>query len=390
MLDRNSNSIHTRPMLLLALRQLQLDPMRSSLTALALSAALSVIIVLEGFESGLYAQLRHVVAARQTDLYVMQAGVANLIATRSNLPQLTRQDIEAISGVKAAHPLTAVAVIYDQGKRKSPVFLFVYDTLGGPVRLQEGRPASSGSEIVIDRSMASAYSLQLGDTVEIADYEFSLVGIAEEERALFTSFGFITYDGLIDFYLDSDIAADLSTFPLLSYLLVEVVDNANPREVALRIEEAVKHVDVYTTEQMMRNDVQLGRDLFGPILGLLTGVAYLIGLLVVGLILYADVNGRLNQYGVLKALGFGNGALVRLVWAQSTLLLLFALPVGWLWAEGTGQLIERFAPIYRVDTSELLALLRIGIAGFVFAVIGSVLPLHLITKLDPTLVFRNG
>lgn len=377
-------------MLQLALRQLQHNFTRSLLTTLALSSAVAVIIVLEGFEWGLYNQLRQVVAARQADLYVVQAGVANLIATRSTLPQLSREQIEAIEGVREAHPLTALSVIYRQAGTKSAIFLFVYDTQGGPQRIVEGRPIEEGDEIVLDRSLTFQYDLRLGDTIEIAEFEFTLAGITAEEVALFTPLGFITYDGLIDFYLDSDIAADLSTFPLLSYLLVEVDRGADPAQVAQRIDQHVELVDVYTPAEMMRNDEALGRDLFGPVIRLLIGIAYLIGLLLVGLIIHTDVSGRLRQYGVLKALGFGSGALLRLMWWQSALLLLAALPLGWLLAQATGLLIEYLVPLYRVDTTVTATLLRTGLAGLLFALLGPLLPIRRVARLDASVAFRSG
>ena len=120
-------------------RQLRFDVVRSVLTTTALAAVVAVILVLEGFYAGLLQQLRSAVLDRQADLIATQAGVANMIATRSILPQFSRANVEAIEGVAAAHPLTGISIIYEQEDERTPVFLFIQDTLGGPGRLRPGR-----------------------------------------------------------------------------------------------------------------------------------------------------------------------------------------------------------------------------------------------------------
>ena len=55
-------------MLRLALRQLQLDPVRASLTVIALGSVLCVILVLKGFEQGQYYQNSRIVLNRNADL----------------------------------------------------------------------------------------------------------------------------------------------------------------------------------------------------------------------------------------------------------------------------------------------------------------------------------
>ena len=92
----------------LAYRQLRLEAVRTLLTSFALGAVFAVILVLGGFELGQYAQLQKAVLDRGADLIVAQAGVSNMIAVRSTLPQLSRRHVEAVDGVSSAHPLTAL------------------------------------------------------------------------------------------------------------------------------------------------------------------------------------------------------------------------------------------------------------------------------------------
>lgn len=371
-------------------RQLAYEPFRTLLTGAAIASALAVILLLEGFQSGLLIQLKNVALNRGADLIVTQAGVSNFTASRSLLPQVSRQQIEAVDGVVEAYPITMVPIIYEQqGYRKSPVFFVVYDVVGGPSKLKAGRAPEKPREIVIDESLAVLYDLNVGDPFVVADFEFRISGIAERASALFTAFAFIKYDDMIDFFFDSDLVGDISNLPLLSFLLLELQPGADRDAVATAIATAQSDGDVFTPEQLAGNDIELGRTLFGPIMGVLIGAGYLIALLVVGMIMFAAVHARLRNFGVMKALGFPNRSLVKGMVLESLLMVLLAFPLALLLAQGGAWFIETSVPLYLVPVMETVPLLRTFFAALLLAVIGAYLPYRLIAKLDPAIVFRS-
>ena len=371
-------------------RQLAYEPFRTLLTGAAIASALAVILLLEGFQSGLLIQLKNVALNRGADLIVTQAGVSNFTASRSLLPQVSRQQIEAVDGVVEAYPITMVPIIYEQqGYRKSPVFFVVYDVVGGPSKLKAGRAPEKPREIVIDESLAVLYDLNVGDPFVVADFEFRISGIAERASALFTAFAFIKYDDMIDFFFDSDLVGDISNLPLLSFLLLELQPGADRDAVATAIATAQSDGDVFTPEQLAGNDIELGRTLFGPIMGVLIGAGYLIALLVVGMIMFAAVHARLRNFGVMKALGFPNRSLVKGMVLESLVMVLLAFPLALLLAQGGAWFIETSVPLYLVPVMETVPLLRTFFAALLLAVIGAYLPYRLIAKLDPAIVFRS-
>ncbi len=376
-------------MIRLVFRQLQINLQRTILTVIALASVVAVILVLEGFYAGMLEQLRNAVISRQADLIVTQAGVANMTTARSILPQFTRAEVEAVPGVAVAHPLTGISVIYENAARHTPMFLFVYDRGGGPSNLVEGRTPTEAREIAIDRSVSKKYGLHVGDPFIISDFEFKISGITSGAAAFFTPFGFARYDDLIDFYFESDIAADISTFPLLSFLLVDVSPGMDRKEVAAAIEDAVEDGDVFLPSELAASDEALGRVLFGPIMGLMVGVAYIIGVLVTTIIMFAAIHGRRSDLGVLKAVGFTTGFLASSVIAEALLLAVVAIPLGILLALLIGAAIESIAPLYVILAAEPTPLLRTSAACIAFAVLGALLPIQLIRRVDPGLVFRN-
>ena len=372
-----------------ALKQIRMDLLRSLLTLSGIAAVISVILVLEGFEQGLYSQLRASVLARGGDLIATQAGVSNMAAVRSVIPQLAREQVEAVPGVQTAHPLTGLSVIYEKDGRKNALFLVVYDTAGGPEHVNKGHIINGDRQIVIDHSLAELYGLETGDDLTVSGFDFEIVGITAPNAAMFTPYAFTTFDTLIDFYFESSLAADLSAFPLVSYFLIDIETGADRLAVASKIEAAVPEVDVFTPGVLAQRDAALGQSIFGAIIGALVAVAYLTGVLVVGLFTFAAVSSRTRDMGVLKALGFRSRALLGAIFVETAILTILAIPLGIALAYGITSVVHAVSPIYLVLPAESAPLLRTILACGVFAVIGALAPFRLIKNLEPAMVFQT-
>lgn len=376
-------------MLELALRQLKFDPLHAVLVTLAISAAVAVTLILRGFEQGLYVQSEQVVLDRGGQLILTQAGVSNFLAVRSSLPQLPRQQVESIDGVVSAHPMTGFWVIYGPVGNKFPLLLLVYDTLGGPTHLVEGAPTQDGRGAIIDIGLSKRFGLKPGDPLVISDFTFHVAGVTTGSSALFSTFAFVTYDGMIDLFLESEIAPDISTFPLLSFLLVETEPGADIELVRQTIEEKVATVDALLPGEVAANDVALGKELFGPIMGVLISLSYLIGMLIIGLIVYADVSAKQRTFGVLKALGFRVSHIGAGVMFQMLVLGLVAFPLGLLLALGVGAGIEWNMPVYRIQIMDINGLLKTFVGLVLMIIVGGLLPLRLIARTDPLIAFQT-
>lgn len=369
----------------LAYRQLTHDRFRSLLTVLAIACSISVILILRGFEQGLYVQSANVVLNRGGQLFVTQAGVSNFFVVRSSLHQLTRERVESIQGVDDAHPVTGLWVIHGPDGNKMPLFLMVYDPPGhgGPARLIKGNHASGGKDVVLDIGFTRHFQLDVGDSLTISDFEFVVSGITRDESALFSPIGFLTYDGLIDFFLESDSILDISLFPLTSFLILDLSLDADRQSVIHMIEANVPEADVFTPEELAESDRAVGEELFGPIMGALISLSYVIGLLVIGLIIYSDVSSRRQSLGTLKALGFDLFRIGRGVVIQSLLLITLAWPVGLVVADAVKMGIEKSMPVYMVHIMDLEGLVQTFAGVAIITLIGSLLPMRLVARIDP-------
>jgi len=376
-------------MLKFALKQLLYDKLHTLLTSLAISCAIAVILILQGFEQGLYVQSEDIVLHRGGQLIATQSGVSNFYVVRSSLPQLTRARVEAVEGVNEAYPLTGLWIIYGESGNKMPLFLIVHDEegVGGPKQIIKGKDAQGGRDIVVDIGFSKRFNLEPGDPLIISDFKFIISGITNQESALFSPLGFVTFDGIIDYFLESEAVPDISTFPLLSFLIIHLDTGVDRVAVQQALEQIVPDVDVFTPAELAKNDRSVGEDLFGPIMGVLINVSYIIGLLVIGLMIYADVSGRQHSFAVMKALGFRMSHITHTVILQSCLMLILAFPLGVIVAKLVSMGIEHNMPVYKVYILNPMGLLVTAFVVFVITLLGSIMPLRLIAKEDPVAAF---
>ncbi len=354
-----------------------------------MASVFAVILFLQGFNQGLRTQLRLVALDRGADLIATQAGVRNMIGARSVIPQMTRAQVEAIDGVAIAHPMTALPIIYEKDGRKSALFLFVVDSVGGPQRTIAGTLPGTEGQILIDRSIAQMFDLSPGDSLVLAGYAFDISGITEPMSALWTPFAFVGFDSLIEFYFEANLADDISAFPLLSYLLLQVEGEEDPVEVAERVEASVPDVDVFLPNEMARQDEALGETMLGALVTLLVGIAYAAGLVVVALFMFTAAEARRRDLGILKAIGFPATAIAGSVAVEVALLLAVAVPLGVGIAVGLAALTHATTPIYLIRPLLPGPLAWSTGALIAFALIGGLAPLWLVRGLDPHEVFQT-
>lgn len=375
-------------MIRLSLRQLRADPPGSVLTCLGIAAVFATILLLQGFREGLRSQLRDVALEREADLIATQAGVRNLVGARSVIPQLARRQVEEVEGVRLAHPMTTLPLIYEGEGRKSAIFLVVTDSVGGAGSVEEGRLLRGEDEVVVDRSLARMHGLSPGDPLRISGYDFEIVGIIEPTAALWTPFAFTNFDSLIEFYFESNLANDLSAFPLVSYFLIELEMDADHASVTRAIEAAVPDVDVFTPPELARNDTELGETMLGAILDVLIALAYAAGLLVVSLFMFTTAEGRRRDLGVLKALGFPDRTILASVVGEAAVLTAAAIPLGMGIASVTAAGVHALMPLYRILPMVPGPVLAAVAGCGVFALVGAFVPLRLIRGVDPVEVFQ--
>ena len=364
----------------LAVRNLSQERTRLALSVAGVALAVMLILILNGFLSGMFRQISAYLERVPGSIVIAQEGVTTLLGASSLLPPSTPDAVKGEEGVVQAVPILSQFVILDLHGKKQPAYLVGYDPVlgAGPWRLNEGREPTADSEVVLDRVLASRHDIRLGERFEITGIEFTVVGLSEGTTSWMLSFVFIRKTAAESLFRAPGATSMLFVAPSGETAAEELRDRLlGPpgREVLLK-------------RDMIANDKQLWGRIFSSPIRLMAGIAFLVGTLVVGLVIYTATVERQGEYGVLKAIGARNRTLYAIVTAQA----LVAAGLGSLLGVGLAFGVARLIMALRTQfliTIEPSAIGQALVTGLFMALLAAVLPARVMAGLAPADVFRR-
>lgn len=364
----------------LARRNLLREKTRFALSVTGVALAEMLVLLLGGFLSGIDRQISAYLEQAPGSVVVAQAGVRDLLLGTSLLPPGTGEAVDATEGVEQAVPILSQFVILDLHGAKQPAYLVGYDpgTGGGPARLAEGREPRADDEAVLDRALAQRHELVLGDRFELTGSRYTIVGLSEGTTSWMTGFLFIRR---------SAAEALFRSAGATSFLLVVPSEGVAAETVRDRL-AGLPGVEVLLKRDMIANDVAFFGRVFDPPVQLMAAIAFLIGTLVVGLVIYTATVERQREYGVLKAIGTRNRTLYRVVATQALIAAGIGSTAGVALAFGAAGLIMRLRPQFLIAFEPPAIAAALG-AGLVMALLAALFPARLIAGLAPADAFRR-
>ena len=364
----------------LSRRNLFQDKTRLALSVGGVALAVMLILVLNGFLDGMNRQITLYLDRSPGSIVIAQKGVNNLLGATSLLPSGIEYKVASIRGVEEVVPILSQFVILDLHDKKQPAYLVGYEPAegGGPWEISSGRQPKRDREVVFDRVLAVRHGLRIGDTFELMGKDFTIVGLSNGTTSWMTSF----------FFVRKKAAEDLFSAPqATSFLLVTLSKDVEPGEVLNRLND-LSGVNALTKKEMAINDLKLFAKVFSAPLKLMVAIAFLVGTMIVGMVIYTATVERQREYGVLKAIGAANRVLYQVVAVQALLAALTGALIGVLMAYGVSQGIMVARPQFLIvfDPSDVEKAL---LAGVGMALVAALFPARVVAGLAPAEVFRR-
>jgi putative ABC transport system permease protein len=371
----------------LVYRSLRADRSRTLLSVLAVAAAITLVIVLEGFKAGVYEQVRTYRERLPAPLVALPAGAATITFARAGIPQEVQESLARVSGVEAVRPLVSAPLIFVSGDQRSPITLVGYESAGGPWRLSAGRGVATSGEAVMDRALAKRFGLGLEDSIELFDRPFRIVGLSDGTASMLGSYVFIALQDAHEAVhpVQSSPGAEGGA---ASFVLLSLAPGADAAQMRRTIEAAVPQVKLVTPRELAASDVALMEGILGSTINVLVVTSYVAGVLVISLTLYSAVLEHLREFGVMKAVGSSNGLLYRYVLGQVTVLALAGFGVALLASLGVARLVAEVVPQYQILPWQGEVMLRAAVATAVMAAVASLIPVRQVASVEPAVVFR--
>jgi len=371
-------------MVSIAARNLLHDRTRVAVSAGGVGFAIMLILILAGTYDGFYRQAGLFTENSGADLFVGQAGVVDTLHSFSILPLNLTDDLAGVPGVERVCAIISRTVELHVGDSDHPKAILVgYNEshgTAGPWRILEGERLPGPGEIVVDQIMARKNGLSLGSDVRIGGRGFRVAGISAETNMFIMQYAFVRYGEIEGLVLPPATA---------TYFLVKVSPGADADRVQALINERFPGVQAFTLDEITTNNRNVISGLFLPILLTLYTIGFMIGITVIGLTVYTATMERSKEYGVLKAIGSGNGTLARIVLTQAVLMAMLGLLAGLAITAATASLIGYAVPeMYLYFTPFQIAFVFVAALGM--SALATTLPLRRLARIDPASIFRRG
>jgi putative ABC transport system permease protein len=351
------------------------QPVRAALTVVGISLGITTVVALGVIAAGLGQTASDLVRSGGADFMVAQEGAADL--SFSVLPESTVREVAARPGVVRAR-----GVLFDITRAGSNPFFFLSGTSAADLdaaslELVAGTGFSdSDTEVVLLGERAAAdLEAGVGDTVVIQDRRLEVVGIYRSE-SLWEASG-----GVAPLVTVQEMVRAPGT---VTVVFVTVADGADPATVGDDIIQTLDDVVVITGAGDY-NQVDQGFEIIDAANAAISLLAVLIGGIGVMNTMIMSVFERTREIGVLRAVGWSGGRVMRMILVESLLLCLLGALVGVALGIGVTQLVLQ-APAAQGFLSaayEPVIFVRALLVGVVVALLGASYPAFRATRLTP-------
>jgi putative ABC transport system permease protein len=358
----------------IGLKEIQRKKLQFSLIALVVILISYLVLMINGLGIGLNKQAGSALLELDADAVVYSSS-SRLSVIRSELPSSVVEEVGDIDGVKASSPLGYLSVNTQSpdGDIQAVALLgFLPGQLGEPQTIS-GEPLSAGDKrgILVDAKFLKSSNLAIGETLTLVNrlqtYDFTIVGEVSEGYFFFQPAVYLLLDSL----REVKYGVNTSDTPLASVVLVKGKDLIGTKTADFEIvskQTAFANIEGVEGQQQTVTALRL----FG----------FLIGAMVVGIFFYVLTLQKIQQVGILKALGASNVFLFKQMLFQVLTIIVIGVIVSTAAAYGTYSLVSRLpqtVPIFfTTETFLITSALFIGTG-----LIGLIFSLRKVSKVDP-------
>jgi putative ABC transport system permease protein len=250
--------------------------------------------------------------------------------------------------------------------------------MGGPLKIVEGKATPGPGEVIVDEALRDRYGVKAGDIVSAGGLDWTVVGVSSGGDFVAVQTVFTTLDAARE---------ALSMQGLTTFYVIDMKPKADEVDFASDLEilfPAIAALPRGEFAQATRDRI-LGEIL--PILVAVLGLAFIVGLAIAGLTIYTATVEKSREYGILKAVGFKNRYLYRVVLEQSLVTGTLGFAIGAGLTLAISPFARDFVPQF-VTFVKWQDILLVAGATLVMSGIAAYIPVRRLASIDPVAVFK--
>jgi putative ABC transport system permease protein len=336
-------------------------PVRTLVSIIGIGIGVLLIVFTVGLAHGLLRERGKREGNVKAEIMVRPSGTVGLAGSDFGMPVTRAAEIARVPGVAAAVPLgqNFVSNKGDNatfgGRLVDGIEYDQYAPVAGMTIISGRKLGLTGDEAIVDATWLHDRKLKLGDTFEIYERPFTVVGVYEPPNG-----------GRIKIPL-ATMQEQLGGQGKASAIMVSCVDPTQQEEVAQRLINALPpdQFQILFTKDLP--EIYASGASFPALnvfLNVMVAVAAAISLLVVLLAMYTTVTERTRQIGILKSLGMSSWSIAWVIEQEAALVSVLGV------ATGVGfTLLARLAVMrlsnlqVEIETRWLLIALAVGLLG---------------------------
>ncbi len=382
--------------------------------------AVSLVTIQTGLQKGFTLSASQLIDQSKADIWVTASNQVHLGLT---IPLDVEQRTEAarVSGVKRAEGLIIQGAMWrTTDNRLSSVTLVGFDPNGAlfaPWNIKQGRLDALNIPYTVFADKGSLNGLNLtnlGDMGLVGSLPARLVGITEGAQSLVLGSILFTSLQTATAYSTTPIAAkppceyaaegvdcqeskddfppeprELASEDALNFILIQAQPSQDLTVLKRRLEAALPNTRAYTRAEMsqLTQSYWEERSGIGYILGLGAVVGVVVGVVIVGQILYSSVSDHLKEFGTLKAMGASDWVLYGVILEQAMWMGVLGYVPGIALCAGVAS--------WTAATQGILILITpmsaLGVLGVTLLMCFSsaIFAIQKVTRVDPAIVFKE-
>jgi putative ABC transport system permease protein len=200
--------------------------------------------------------------------------------------------------------------------------------LNGGFHFLQGGPPVSDDDVIVDEFYAQEKHLHVGDTIELINHTWKVSGIFQSGK-------------LARICVKLPVLQALTGNPgHISQVYIKIDDSRRAQEVVDALRSKYPGYQIYTMEYFTSllsiNSVGLLKNFIGVVIG----IAVVVGFIVVFMAMYTAVLERTREIGILKAVGGSSGLILNILFRETLLLALLGSVLGIALTYGTQWLMR--------------------------------------------------
>jgi putative ABC transport system permease protein len=344
------------------LANLRKRPVRTSVSILAVSVEVALILVIVGLVTGINVETGERTQGVGADIMFQPPGSSVFLGLNSAvMPVSIGERLAELEGVRSVTPV--VTQFNSQGG-----FDVVYgieessfNAVSGGFSFLEGRIFQSPEEIVVDDLYAAAKGIGVGDEISLLNHRFEVSGVVDHGKGA-------------RLFMEIEAAQQMMGAPDRASLFFMKLDD--PDDTYAVIERLEALLPTYPARPM-RDMVSLMTNTSVPALDafltVVLSVAVTIGVLVIFLSMYTTISERTREIGILRSLGASKGFVVRMILTETLWLCAVGVTLGIGLSFAVAQVVESTYPTVMILIGSDWILRASGLAIF-SGVLGAVYP----------------